>query len=65
MPQDPVTYVHVWSPRHVAFFSALLSPAGALGSVWGCRGSSSASPCEQERRRDWGHAELLEGELGP
>ncbi|XP_039694948.1 DNA-directed RNA polymerase, mitochondrial isoform X2 [Pteropus medius] len=40
--------------------SGLLVEEGVLGSVWGCRGSSSASPCEQERRRDWGHAELLE-----
>nr|XP_036873926.1 DNA-directed RNA polymerase, mitochondrial isoform X2 [Manis javanica] len=35
---------------------------GALGGHWGRRRSSSASPCEQEqdRRKDWGHAELLE-----
>ncbi|KAK2507039.1 hypothetical protein MC885_017042 [Smutsia gigantea] len=35
---------------------------GAQGGRWGCRRSSSASPCEQEqdRRKDWGHAELLE-----
>ncbi|XP_016070360.1 PREDICTED: DNA-directed RNA polymerase, mitochondrial [Miniopterus natalensis] len=38
----------------------LLAEEGALGGVWGCRRSSSASPCEQDRRRDWGHAELLE-----
>nr|KAF6481573.1 RNA polymerase mitochondrial [Molossus molossus] len=39
---------------------SLLAEEGALGGVWGCRRSSSASPCEQDRRRDWGHAELLE-----
>ncbi|KAM7140978.1 DNA-directed RNA polymerase, mitochondrial [Molossus nigricans] len=39
---------------------SLLAEEGALGGVWGCRRNSSASPCEQDRRRDWGHAELLE-----
>ncbi|XP_049732012.1 DNA-directed RNA polymerase, mitochondrial isoform X1 [Elephas maximus indicus] len=34
--------------------------AGALGGIWGRRRSSSASPCERDRRKDWGHAELLE-----
>ncbi|XP_036169703.1 DNA-directed RNA polymerase, mitochondrial isoform X1 [Myotis myotis] len=38
----------------------LLAEEGTLGGLWGCRRSSSASPCEQDRRRDWGHAELLE-----
>ncbi|XP_008592549.1 PREDICTED: DNA-directed RNA polymerase, mitochondrial [Galeopterus variegatus] len=33
---------------------------GTLGGIWGPRRSSSASPCEQDRRKDWGHAELLE-----
>ncbi|XP_004378589.1 DNA-directed RNA polymerase, mitochondrial [Trichechus manatus latirostris] len=34
--------------------------AGALDGIWGRRRSSSASPCERDRRKDWGHAELLE-----
>ncbi|XP_030701402.1 DNA-directed RNA polymerase, mitochondrial isoform X2 [Globicephala melas] len=38
----------------------LLAEEGALGGVWGCKRSSTASPCEQDRRKDWGHAELLE-----
>ncbi|XP_066197717.1 DNA-directed RNA polymerase, mitochondrial isoform X1 [Saccopteryx leptura] len=38
----------------------LLPEEGALGGIWGYRRSSSASLCEQDRRRDWGHAELLE-----
>ncbi|XP_047394053.1 DNA-directed RNA polymerase, mitochondrial [Sciurus carolinensis] len=33
---------------------------GTLDGFWGRRRSSSASPCEQDRRKDWGHAELLE-----
>ncbi|XP_045719475.1 DNA-directed RNA polymerase, mitochondrial isoform X5 [Mirounga angustirostris] len=37
-----------------------LAEEGALSGVWGRRRSSSASPCEQDRRKDWGHAELLE-----
>nr|XP_021561225.1 DNA-directed RNA polymerase, mitochondrial [Neomonachus schauinslandi] len=37
-----------------------LAEEGALSGVWGRRRSSSANPCEQDRRRDWGHAELLE-----
>uniref|UniRef100_A0A8C5ZEX8 DNA-directed RNA polymerase n=1 Tax=Marmota marmota marmota TaxID=9994 RepID=A0A8C5ZEX8_MARMA len=36
-----------------------LSP-GTLDGFWGPRRSSSASPCEQDRRKDWGHVELLE-----
>ncbi|EHB16925.1 DNA-directed RNA polymerase, mitochondrial [Heterocephalus glaber] len=35
---------------------------GILGGLWSPRRNSSASPCEQERRKDWGHVELLEGE---
>uniref|UniRef100_A0A8C0WZM9 DNA-directed RNA polymerase n=1 Tax=Castor canadensis TaxID=51338 RepID=A0A8C0WZM9_CASCN len=31
-----------------------------IGGLWGPRRSSSASPCEQDRRKDWSHAELLE-----
>ncbi|XP_066889378.1 DNA-directed RNA polymerase, mitochondrial isoform X10 [Kogia breviceps] len=38
----------------------LLAEEGALGGVWGRKRSSTASPCEQDRRKDWGHAELLE-----
>ncbi|XP_059775002.1 DNA-directed RNA polymerase, mitochondrial isoform X2 [Balaenoptera ricei] len=38
----------------------LLAEEGALGGVWGLKRSSTASPCEQDRRKDWGHAELLE-----
>ncbi|XP_046956723.1 DNA-directed RNA polymerase, mitochondrial isoform X1 [Lynx rufus] len=37
-----------------------LAEEGALSGVWGRRRSLSASPCEQDRRKDWGHAELLE-----
>ncbi|XP_030878265.1 DNA-directed RNA polymerase, mitochondrial isoform X3 [Leptonychotes weddellii] len=37
-----------------------LAEEGALSGVWGRRRSSSANPCEQDRRKDWGHAELLE-----
>ncbi|XP_074193463.1 DNA-directed RNA polymerase, mitochondrial isoform X2 [Rhinolophus sinicus] len=37
----------------------LLAEEGALRGIWGRR-RSSASPCEQDRRKDWGHAELLE-----
>uniref|UniRef100_I3M2A6 DNA-directed RNA polymerase n=1 Tax=Ictidomys tridecemlineatus TaxID=43179 RepID=I3M2A6_ICTTR len=33
---------------------------GTLDGFWGPRRSSSASPCEQDRRKDWGHVELLE-----
>ncbi|EHB16924.1 DNA-directed RNA polymerase, mitochondrial [Heterocephalus glaber] len=33
---------------------------GILGGLWSPRRNSSASPCEQERRKDWGHVELLE-----
>nr|XP_013001009.1 LOW QUALITY PROTEIN: DNA-directed RNA polymerase, mitochondrial [Cavia porcellus] len=33
---------------------------GILDGLWGPRLNSSASPCEQERRKDWGHVELLE-----
>ncbi|XP_006876764.1 PREDICTED: DNA-directed RNA polymerase, mitochondrial [Chrysochloris asiatica] len=33
---------------------------GALDSMGGRRRSSSASPCERDRRKDWGHVELLE-----
>ncbi|KFO28925.1 DNA-directed RNA polymerase, mitochondrial isoform X2 [Fukomys damarensis] len=33
---------------------------GILVGLWGSRRNSSASPCEQERRKDWGHVELLE-----
>ncbi|XP_007952775.1 DNA-directed RNA polymerase, mitochondrial [Orycteropus afer afer] len=33
---------------------------GALGGIWGRGRSSSASPCERDRRKDWGHVELLE-----
>ncbi|XP_045686780.1 DNA-directed RNA polymerase, mitochondrial [Phyllostomus hastatus] len=38
----------------------LLAEEGVLVGIWGCRRNSSARPCEQDRRRDWGHAELLE-----
>ncbi|XP_065731272.1 DNA-directed RNA polymerase, mitochondrial isoform X16 [Phocoena phocoena] len=38
----------------------LLAEEGALGGVWSRKRSSTASPCEQDRRKDWGHAELLE-----
>ncbi|XP_036280950.1 DNA-directed RNA polymerase, mitochondrial isoform X2 [Pipistrellus kuhlii] len=38
----------------------LRAEEGTLGGLRGCRRRSSASPCEQDRRRDWGHAELLE-----
>ncbi|XP_032322091.1 DNA-directed RNA polymerase, mitochondrial isoform X2 [Camelus ferus] len=38
----------------------LLAEEEAFGGVRGHRRSSSASPCEQDRRKDWGHAELLE-----
>ncbi|KAM8765496.1 DNA-directed RNA polymerase, mitochondrial [Rhynchonycteris naso] len=38
----------------------LLAEEGALGGIWGYRRSWSASLCEQDRRRDCGHAELLE-----
>uniref|UniRef100_A0A8C3VSD5 DNA-directed RNA polymerase n=1 Tax=Catagonus wagneri TaxID=51154 RepID=A0A8C3VSD5_9CETA len=38
----------------------LLAEEGALGGTGGRRRSSSASPCEQDRRKDWGHVELLE-----
>nr|XP_025717114.1 DNA-directed RNA polymerase, mitochondrial isoform X1 [Callorhinus ursinus]XP_025717115.1 DNA-directed RNA polymerase, mitochondrial isoform X2 [Callorhinus ursinus] len=37
-----------------------LAEEGALSGAWGRRRSSSANPCEQDRRKDWGHAELLE-----
>ncbi|VFV21418.1 dna-directed rna, partial [Lynx pardinus] len=37
-----------------------LAEEGALSGVWGRRRSLSASPCEQDRRKDWGHVELLE-----
>ncbi|XP_045656232.1 LOW QUALITY PROTEIN: DNA-directed RNA polymerase, mitochondrial [Ursus americanus] len=37
-----------------------LAEEGALSGVWGHRRRSSASPCEQDHRKDWGHAELLE-----
>ncbi|XP_045846458.1 DNA-directed RNA polymerase, mitochondrial isoform X2 [Meles meles] len=40
-----------------------LAEEGAFSAVWGSRRSSSARPCEQDRRKDWGHAELLEGLL--
>ncbi|XP_036703374.1 DNA-directed RNA polymerase, mitochondrial isoform X3 [Balaenoptera musculus] len=43
----------------------LLAEEGGLGGVWGRKRSSTASPCEQDRRKDWGHAELLEGEPDP
>ncbi|KAM4858561.1 DNA-directed RNA polymerase, mitochondrial [Urocitellus parryii] len=33
---------------------------GTLDGFWGPRRSSSASPCEQDCRKDWGHVELLE-----
>ncbi|KAM6168686.1 DNA-directed RNA polymerase, mitochondrial [Erethizon dorsatum] len=33
---------------------------GILDGLWGPRMNSSASPCEQERRKDWGRVELLE-----
>eukprot|EP00069_Balaena_mysticetus_P010518 bmy_06635T0 len=48
-------------PGLLAEEASLVSPAGALGGVWGRNRSSTASPCEQDRRKDWGHAELLEG----
>ncbi|XP_039104024.1 DNA-directed RNA polymerase, mitochondrial isoform X2 [Hyaena hyaena] len=38
----------------------LLAEEGARSGVWGRRRSLSASPCEQDRQKDWGHAELLE-----
>ncbi|XP_029772334.1 DNA-directed RNA polymerase, mitochondrial isoform X2 [Suricata suricatta] len=38
----------------------LLAEEGAFSGVWGRRRSLSASPCEQDRRKDWRHAELLE-----
>ncbi|XP_019512733.1 PREDICTED: DNA-directed RNA polymerase, mitochondrial isoform X1 [Hipposideros armiger] len=37
----------------------LLAEEGALRGTWGRR-RSSASLCEQDHRKDWGHAELLE-----
>ncbi|XP_072804253.1 DNA-directed RNA polymerase, mitochondrial isoform X4 [Vicugna pacos] len=55
--------------RRAAGLGRALWPAGrprvlaeeeAFGGVGGHRRSSSASPCEQDRRKDWGHAELLE-----
>ncbi|KAF5913147.1 hypothetical protein HPG69_006198 [Diceros bicornis minor] len=46
----------LWPAGH----PGLLAEEGALGGVWGRRRSSSASPCEQDRGKDWGHAELLE-----
>ncbi|XP_023572671.1 DNA-directed RNA polymerase, mitochondrial [Octodon degus] len=33
---------------------------GILGGLWGPRMNSSASPCEQERLKDWSRVELLE-----
>ncbi|XP_020939959.1 DNA-directed RNA polymerase, mitochondrial isoform X1 [Sus scrofa] len=38
----------------------LLTEEGTLGVIGGRRRSLSASPCEQDRRKDWGHVELLE-----
>ncbi|XP_047633783.1 DNA-directed RNA polymerase, mitochondrial isoform X2 [Phacochoerus africanus] len=38
----------------------LLAEEGTLGVIGGRRRSLSASPCEQDRRKDWGHVELLE-----
>ncbi|XP_057564602.1 DNA-directed RNA polymerase, mitochondrial isoform X2 [Hippopotamus amphibius kiboko] len=46
----------LWPAGH----PGLLAEEGALAGVWGRRSRSSASPCEQDRRKDWGHAELLE-----
>ncbi|XP_004441513.1 PREDICTED: DNA-directed RNA polymerase, mitochondrial [Ceratotherium simum simum] len=46
----------LWPAGH----PGLLAEEGALGGVWGRRRSSSASPCEQDRGKDWGHNELLE-----
>ncbi|XP_059244398.1 DNA-directed RNA polymerase, mitochondrial isoform X1 [Mustela nigripes] len=37
-----------------------MAEEGAFSAVRGSRRSSSARPCEQDRRKDWGHAELLE-----
>uniref|UniRef100_A0A8C5KE54 DNA-directed RNA polymerase n=1 Tax=Jaculus jaculus TaxID=51337 RepID=A0A8C5KE54_JACJA len=33
---------------------------GTLGGLWGSRRNSTARPCEHDRRKDWGLAELLE-----
>ncbi|KAG8519208.1 DNA-directed RNA polymerase, mitochondrial, partial [Galemys pyrenaicus] len=38
----------------------LISSSGSLRSFCGRRNNSSAHPCEQDTRKDWGHAELLE-----
>ncbi|XP_075400141.1 DNA-directed RNA polymerase, mitochondrial [Tenrec ecaudatus] len=40
--------------------SGLPAEEGALGNLGSCRRSSSASPCERDSRKDWGHVELLE-----
>lgn len=40
-----------------------MSSAGTPGTWGSKRRSSSASPQEQDGRKDWGHAQLLEGEL--
>ncbi|XP_005406090.1 PREDICTED: DNA-directed RNA polymerase, mitochondrial [Chinchilla lanigera] len=37
-----------------------MAKEGILGGLWGPRMNSSASPCEQERQKDWGRVELLE-----
>ncbi|XP_027625347.1 DNA-directed RNA polymerase, mitochondrial [Tupaia chinensis] len=39
---------------------AVPAEEGTRGGIWGPRRSSSASLCEQARRKDWGRAELLE-----
>nr|XP_020757076.1 DNA-directed RNA polymerase, mitochondrial [Odocoileus virginianus texanus] len=46
----------LWPKGH----PGLLAEEGALGGIWGRKRSLSANACEQDRRKDCGHAELLE-----
>ncbi|OWK11620.1 POLRMT [Cervus elaphus hippelaphus] len=46
----------LWPKGH----PGLLAEEGALGGVWARKRSLSANACEQDRRKDCGHAELLE-----
>lgn len=58
----PPEHPDFWRPRPRFGPSSHPLHAGTIRGLWRRGGSSSARACEQEPRKDWGHAELLEGE---